>query len=276
MSLDPGLTAAYADAADGFMNVARLAAADRASWDHPTECPGWTVGDVVAHVVGLERDLDGWPRPEHELPADLPHVTSELDRWMEVPVDLRRGRPPSGVLAELEEVLPQRKATVAELVATGEDVELAGLGGVPTRAARLLPMRVLDLWAHEQDIRRALGIEGHLACPAADTTAALIRSTLPEVVATRAAVGPGNVVRLVVEGQTALQAVVEVRGNGRGELVDPRGRHGVPTVDIDLDWETLVRLACGRVSYADVAEDIYLEGNRAAGVAILNNLALTP
>ncbi len=276
MSLDPGLTAAYADAADGFMNVARLAAADRASWDHPTECPGWTVGDIVAHVVGLERDLDGWPRPAHELPADLPHVTSELDRWMEVPVDLRRGRPPSGVLAELEAVLPKRKARVAELVATGEDVELAGLGGVPTRASRLLPMRVLDLWAHEQDIRRALGIEGHLACPAADTTAALIRATLPEVVATRAAVGPGNVVRLVVEGQTSLQAVVEVRGGGRGELVDPRGRHGVPTVDIDLDWETLVRLACGRVSYADVAEDVYIEGNRAAGVAILNNLAITP
>lgn len=276
MPLDPGLTDAYADAADGFLHVAELAAADRDAWDRPTECPGWSAGDIVAHVVGVERALDGWPPPKHTLPEDLPHVHGDLGRWMELPVDYRRGRPPAAVLAELRAILAKRTAAVERLVAAGSDVELPGLGGAATSASLLIPLRVFDLWVHEQDIRRVLGRPGHLACPAADVTVRLITAALPMVVAKRAGVAPGNLVRIMVEGQTSRSIVVEVGGDGRGRLVDPKSGHGVPSVDIDLEWETLVRLACGRVTYDEVAEDIYVEGNRAAGVAILTHLTITP
>lgn len=47
----------FSDLADRFGSV--LDGASR-RWEAPTPCPGWTVRDVVAHVVGAERGfLDG-------------------------------------------------------------------------------------------------------------------------------------------------------------------------------------------------------------------------
>ncbi|MEQ9161950.1 MAG: maleylpyruvate isomerase N-terminal domain-containing protein, partial [Ilumatobacter fluminis] len=31
--------------------------------DLPTDCPGWTVRDVLAHMVGVEAVLQGAPQP---------------------------------------------------------------------------------------------------------------------------------------------------------------------------------------------------------------------
>jgi uncharacterized protein (TIGR03083 family) len=32
-------------------------------WELPSECPGWTVRDVLSHMVGTERSLLGEPSP---------------------------------------------------------------------------------------------------------------------------------------------------------------------------------------------------------------------
>ena len=61
--------------------------------DLPTDCPGWSVRDHVAHVSGLEAIIYGFPQPAHAPDwAALPHVRNDAGRFMEVDVDLRRRR----------------------------------------------------------------------------------------------------------------------------------------------------------------------------------------
>ena len=40
-------------------------------WNRRTACPGWSVRDVVSHIIGMECELLGDPRPIHTLPRDL-------------------------------------------------------------------------------------------------------------------------------------------------------------------------------------------------------------
>lgn len=58
-------------------------------WNWRTPCPGWSVRDVVSHVIGLDSEMYGDPRPIHSLPRDLFHVTTDLQRYMEMQVDVR-------------------------------------------------------------------------------------------------------------------------------------------------------------------------------------------
>ena len=57
---------------------------DETQWKLPTDCPGWTVQDNLAHIIGIESVIIGLPEPKVDLPADLPHVKNELGRSNEV------------------------------------------------------------------------------------------------------------------------------------------------------------------------------------------------
>ncbi|NUW05081.1 SCP2 sterol-binding domain-containing protein, partial [Streptomyces sp. CAI 127] len=67
---------------------------------------------------------------------------------------------------------------------------------------------------------------------------------------------------------------VRVDAEGRGSI-DGAPSLG-PAVTLSLDWETYVRLACGRVRPAAVADRIKIEGDQELAAAILDNFAVTP
>ncbi|MGZ8734793.1 MAG: maleylpyruvate isomerase N-terminal domain-containing protein, partial [Acidimicrobiia bacterium] len=46
-------------------------------WLTETECPGWTVQDNLAHIIGIEATILGRPNPDHE-PAGGPHVKNDV------------------------------------------------------------------------------------------------------------------------------------------------------------------------------------------------------
>ena len=58
-------------------------------WRTRTDCPGWTVQDQVAHLIGGESRLLGLPVPTHT-PADVSHVKNESGQRNEVWVDWHR------------------------------------------------------------------------------------------------------------------------------------------------------------------------------------------
>ena len=39
-------------------------------WVTPSRCPGWTVQDNLAHIIGTERMLQGEPAPDVEYPTE--------------------------------------------------------------------------------------------------------------------------------------------------------------------------------------------------------------
>ena len=189
-----------------------------AEWDLATDCPGWTVRDNVSHLIAIERRLLG-------LPADpaltrIPRVREERHRASSTRTRSRCGdnRPGAEVLAEFNDVTAQRERTLAGM--STEDFDKVGwspIGDVPYR--RFMIVRLFDCWAHEQDIRRAVGRPGHLTGPVVDAAMALHRGSLGFIVGKKAGAPTGSIVAFSVTGPTTAHYVVEVHDR-RAAVVD--------------------------------------------------------
>ncbi|GAB2689229.1 maleylpyruvate isomerase family mycothiol-dependent enzyme [Thalassiella azotivora] len=245
--------------------------------DRPTECPGWTVRDQLAHVVSLERWMGGEPWPEHRVPEGLEHVRTPLGRLVEVGVDARRGRSLEDVAAELAEVLTSR-LTALRGPGTDPGAETPSpLGGtMPLRS--VLSMRTFDIWTHEQDVRRALGRPGNLGSQAAQVSVGWLRRSLPRVVARAARLPVGTVVAVDVTGEVPFADVVVVRegdgGKPVGAVVDP-GADGVePRARLVLTTEAFTRRSAGRWAVEHTPAEV--SGDEDAARAVLTALAVTP
>jgi uncharacterized protein (TIGR03083 family) len=240
-------------------------------WSSATECPGWSVRDIVSHVIGIELELLGDPRPIHTLPRDLRHVHDEFSRYTEIPVDVRRCHTSPEMTGELEYVILRRRRMLDESD-RGPDDEVRGIMGRSVPYRFLLTQRVFDVWVHEQDVRRAIGVPGNLDSPAALITRDFLLTGLARVVAKDAKAPTGASVVFDVNGPVEFMRTVTVDENGRGRL-DGRVPLG-PLVMVSTDWETFVRLMCGRVGAARA--DVKVEGDPDLARRILDNMAVTP
>ena len=240
-------------------------------WNLPTECPGWSVRDCVSHVIGIERELMGEPTPWHQLPRDLVHVQTDVDRYTEIPVDIRRCHTPAEMVAELREVV-DRRLTMLRGDTRGPDDEVVGMMGVRRPYLPVLTLRVFDVWAHEQDIRRAVGRPGNLDGPAAELSRERILAGMPRVVARDAGAPPGSTVLFDVSGPVAFTRTVSVGTDRRGSLTGEVPAS--PTVWLRMDWETFVRLGCGRVQ--PETADVKIEGDEDLAGQVLAKMAVTP
>lgn len=134
--------------------------------------------------------------------------------------------------------------------------------------------RAFDVWVHEQDLRAALGRPGNLDSPGAHITRDVLLSALPKVVAKDAGAPPNSAVVFDIHGPIEFLRTVRVDADGHGSI-DGAPSLG-PTATLALDWETFVRLACGRVHADAVSDRIKTEGDPELTAAILRNFAVTP
>jgi uncharacterized protein (TIGR03083 family) len=135
-------------------------------WSWATDLPGWSVRDVVSHIIGLECEMLGDPRPIHTLPRDLYHVRSEFARRMEVQVDVRRHHTAPEMLSELEYTVIRRSRQLRNESREPDAVMRSPLGEERTLEF-VLQQRAFDVWVHEQDLRRVLDKPGNLDSPGA-------------------------------------------------------------------------------------------------------------
>ncbi len=105
-----------------------------------------------------------------------------------------------------------------------------------------IAVRVMDSWAHEQDIRRAVARPGDLDGPAAELALGRINRTMPLVVGKRAAAPDGSCVVFAVDG--AAGQVVPVVVAGRASIAEAVPDD--PTVTLSMDVETYAAVAFGR------------------------------
>nr|WP_202418775.1 maleylpyruvate isomerase family mycothiol-dependent enzyme [Streptomyces sp. YIM 132580] len=242
-------------------------------WNRRTPCPGWSVRDIVSHVIGMECEMLGDPRPIHTLPRDLYHVQSDFARYMEMQVDVRRHHTAPEMTSELEYVLIRRARQLRNESRSPDATVRAPLGAEQTLEVAL-NMRAFDVWVHEQDLRATLGQPGNLDSPGAHITRDVLLAALPKVVAKDAGAPANSAVVLDVHGPVEFLRTVRVDAEGRGSI-DGSPSLG-PAVTLSMDWETYVRLACGRVRPAAVADRIKAEGDQELAAAILDHFAVTP
>ena len=245
-------------------------------WNRPTECPGWSVRDVVSHIIGLECELLGDPRPIHTLPRDIYHVRDEISRHMEVQVDVRRHHTGPEMTSEFEYTIIRRSRQLRNEKRGPEDEVPSPLPFGPKKMnlELLLRMRAFDVWVHEQDLRRALGKPGNLDSAGAQVARDMLVDGLPKVVAKDASAPVNSAVVIDVGGPLEFMRTVRVDKDGKGS-VDGSPSLG-PAVTLSLDWETYLRLATGRVRPEAVAERVKTEGDTDLAAAILQHFAVTP
>lgn len=243
-------------------------------WDAATDCPGWSVRDQVAHMIGTERMLQGAQPPAASGPVDdAAHVRNDIGRFNEQWVAAYRTRPGAAVLDDFRAVTDERRAELRALPAAKWDEEgFTPEGPGPYRS--FMEIRVFDCWYHEQDIREAVGAPGGLDGPVADLVVDRIaRKGLPYVVGKKAAAPQGSTVVFDVAGRDPRRYAIGV--DGRAALLDEVP--DAPTARIDLDRRTLTRLAGGRWTGARARADGRLAstGDAALAASVIDNLAFT-
>jgi uncharacterized protein (TIGR03083 family) len=154
-----------------------------AEWAAPTECPGWSVQDNVAHIIGIESTILGRSAPDREI-GDLPHIKNDIGRSNEMWVDARRGLSGAEVLDEFRDVTAARLGQLRALDDAGFAAESWTPAG-PGTVRDLIPFRIFDSWVHEQDMRRAIGRPGDLDGPVAELAFERVAGRMPYVVARR-------------------------------------------------------------------------------------------
>ncbi|MEU6094386.1 maleylpyruvate isomerase family mycothiol-dependent enzyme [Streptomyces sp. NPDC047079] len=241
-------------------------------WNRRTPCPGWSVRDVISHVIGMDCEMLGDPRPIHTLPRDLFHVTNEHQRYMEMQVDVRRHHTAPEMTSELEYTIIRRNRQLRN-ESRDPGTKVRGPLGSEQTLEEAMRYRAFDVWVHEQDLRAALGVPGNLDSPGAYITRDELLAALPKVVAEGAGAPPGSAVVFDVHGPVEFLRTVRVDAEGRGSI-DGTPSLG-PAVSLTLDWETYVRLACGRVTADAVADRIKAEGDPELTAAILLAFAVT-
>ncbi|MDY7106568.1 MAG: maleylpyruvate isomerase family mycothiol-dependent enzyme [Actinomycetota bacterium] len=243
---------------------------DDAAWDTPTDLPGWTVRDVVSHIIGTERMLAGDRAPEVDPATFGPHVRNDIGRANEAWVEARRALPGPEVLAELREVTARRLDALRAMSAEQWDAPgFTPEGEGPYR--QFMEIRVFDCWLHEQDIRRAVGRPGGLdTAPARHTFERMVRP-MGYVVGKRAACPDGTSVLFDVGGPMGRPFAVAVAG--RASVVDVPDD---PTVTIRCDGETFCALAAGRWSAERAgANGLEISGDAELGQRVVSSMGYT-
>ncbi|MFD5631282.1 maleylpyruvate isomerase family mycothiol-dependent enzyme [Streptomyces sp. NPDC127072] len=273
MSLHPSLQS-YADAwSHSIEAISELVSPlVEGEWNRRTPCPGWSVRDLVSHVIGLDSEMLGDPRPIHTLPRDLYHVTNEHQRYTEMQVDVRRHHTAPEMTSELEYTIIRRNRQLRN-ENRQPDTKVRGPLGTEVTLEHSMRTHAFNVWVHEQDLRVAVGRPGNLDSPGASIARDELLAALPKVVAKDAGAPANSAVVFDVHGPVEFLRTVRVDAEGNGSI-DGAPSLG-PAATLTLDWETFGRLACGRVTPEAVADRIKTEGDPELTTAILRNFTVT-
>jgi uncharacterized protein (TIGR03083 family) len=252
---------------------ALLKTLDELEWSLPTDCAGWSVQDVAAHTVALEAELAGDPVPPAEVDERAPHIKNSRGVYTESGVVARRARTPAEVIAEFDDAVRRRADILRDEPLDDPDGEPAITpGDAPWSWATLLRNRPVDVWVHEQDIRRAVGRPGGVDSPGARHAQATFAAGLPYVLAKRAQLPPGTTVVVDVTGPVSAVYAATVDPSGHGVPLDPE--EAEPSARLTMNSETFTILGAGRRDPS--ALPVKVEGDRDIADRVMSAMCLTP
>ena len=210
------LVAVWWEAVDSFTRLLEHVGDDQ--WASPTDLPGWDVRAVAAHTAHLEALLAGRRHEDVEI-GDAPHARGTMGQFTEQGVVARRAESPDALITEIRESTTARHTQLLADPPTDPSAPAPGLfGAIGWTTGLLLRNRPLDVWMHEQDVRRALAMPGNLDSAPAVHSAGYLMESLPFMVAKRAQAPTGQ--RRTPRGHRA-----RARHRGRRRGRSRPGRH---------------------------------------------------
>ena len=241
------------------------------SYDAPTACPGWSVRDVVSHLLGFEVMLRGGPVPKFtgEWPDYVKNPIGEIN---EAFVQAHRGEPGIVVLDEFREAA--RNSLDALRALSLEEWEKIGWSPEGDRPYhRFQETRVVDSWIHLQDIRDALLQPEDDHGPGEEIVANRFEASLPYVIGKRMRPPDGTVIQINLSGRLARTVTIEVcdgRATPTGDASRPADLE--ITTPVALFW----RRSAGRIgaeAFLD-ASATFVRGDRTLATSFAQALAI--
>ena len=147
-SLSPLLADLRAEQAD------LRALVEDADLDQGTPAQGWDVRDAIAHLAGTDVEaVKAATRPE-QFVAELPQIAQDIDGFLTGQLTARRGLTRQQLLADWQRGFDDMVAAFASVPA-GTKVPWYG---PPMSPASFATARLMEYWAHGQDVADALGV----------------------------------------------------------------------------------------------------------------------
>ncbi|MFJ6132361.1 maleylpyruvate isomerase family mycothiol-dependent enzyme [Janibacter terrae] len=238
-------------------------------WDRPA-LPGWTVKDVLAHLAHLESEAAGMDQPEGG------RVAVESGANQPMPTDLtgvgvaaRRERSAATLLDEFETACVARREVLAALDQSDPGTPAPGIvGDLGWDLRTLLRNRPIDLWVHEQDIRRATGRPMTTTGVGAAHVAGLMTKVFPT---TLRRLPVGTSVVATITGPQGRVLAARVGEDGRAAPFDPSEGSDVA---LEMDDATWLLLTGGRITPEEAAVEVTGDADLAA--TVLGRLNVTP
>lgn len=133
-------------------------------WELPTACDGWSVRDVVAHLLGAAEanasQLENARQAIRGLPRARRTARPPVDGINDVQVEDRRHLGPDELIARIERIAPKAIRGRARTPAPLRRISLPGpLGGRITLGKLMDVIYTRDQWMHRIDLARATGRE---------------------------------------------------------------------------------------------------------------------
>ena len=245
---------AFARAADAFTGL--LAVLDPGQWRQRV-LRELDVQALVGHLTGVERDVQRALARDPEV-ADADHIASTQPL-----ADAQAGRDPAATRAEWRAAVD---ATLELLATTRFDAgAVLSMHGMRLPVEALLIVRAFELWTHDNDIRRVVGLPPSVPDPSTLTlmTGLAVR-LVPHSVERTAALSTGFDLHLVLTGV----------GGGTWDLpLGPRDSDGETAADLLMvvDAVDFCRLASNRI--APESLDVHVDGDATGASAILAGVA---
>ena len=259
---------AWSHSADQVIQLGRDLSAD--DFLGGTDLPEWSVQDIYAHLAALEAALAG--APDDAAAMSMMKSAVITPSFTEIGVDARRGIPADAVIDELATHVETRQRGLSADPPADPEALATGLSdGLSWDWRTLLRNRAVDMWVHEQDIRRAVGRPGNLDGSGARVAVTTFAQAMPYVIGKRVGAPPGTIVAWNVTGDAGFSASIGVGDDGRArELEVPSDS---PAVELALSAEAFAILGAGRRDRRAV--DVKTSGDAELAGEILASMVLT-
>ena len=244
---------------------------DPEDYERPTPCPGWSVRDILSHLIGFELMLRGEPVPPYT--GEWPdYVKNPIGEFNEAFVAAYRSVPSDELLTLFREKTARSIETLRGLSdAQWEKVGWSPEGERPYH--RFQETRVLDSWIHLQDIRDALLEPADDHGLGEEIVVNRFEAALPYVLGKRARAEDGTTVRVNLTGRLGRTILLRV-DEGRARAVESMSE--TPDLELTTPVSLFWRRAAGRISATAFLEAsaTLVRGDHDLALALANGLVV--
>jgi uncharacterized protein (TIGR03084 family) len=130
-----------------------VAGLDPEQWATPTPAPGWSIATQIAHLAWTDDVAALAATDPDEFQAELSRAMAEFDGYVDRAAAQRAGQPPAVLLDSWR----AGRTALADALRSVPDGTRIPWFGPPMSAPTMATARLMETWAHGQDIADALG-----------------------------------------------------------------------------------------------------------------------